>query len=154
MKLLFSAEEEAAIREQIRQAERDTTGEIRIYIESKCEVPADERTLYLFEKYKLYNTLQRNAVLLYIAVHSRVFYVLGDEGIHKVAGHEIWDTVKKDIGVAFSEGRYLEGLCTAIEHIGNRLKIFFPVTSPNTHNELPDDILYPDETGPDDAAHD
>lgn len=145
MRLLFSEEEEAVVRDEIRQAERDTTGEIRIYVENKCDIDPAERCLFLFGKYKLYNTMQHNAVLLYIAVNSRVFYVMGDEGIHRLAGQEIWNQVTHDIRTAFSAGMYLEGIRNAIRHIGVKLKHFFPVSGSESMNELPDDIIYSED---------
>jgi len=143
--ILLSAEDEMIVRDHIQIAESGTTGEIRIYVEARCKVEIAERAAFLFEKHRMFNTLQRNGVLIYIAVESKVFYVYGDEGIHRLAGHEIWDRVVSDIAASFSQGLFVNGLCNAIDHIGEQLKVLFPAGNNKNENELPDDILYADE---------
>jgi len=82
--MLFNQDEEARIADAIRAAERGTSGEIRLYVEDYCQRdhPA-ERAQELFQLFGMYNTQNRNAVLIYLAEKSRQFALWGDAGIHE-----------------------------------------------------------------------
>src|SRR6476620_7632899 len=88
----FSAEDKAEIVEAIRMAERETSGEIRIYVEAKNPfVNPVDRAAEVFFKLKMENTEHRNAVLLYIAMKHQELALFADEGIYRKAGAEYWD---------------------------------------------------------------
>lgn len=142
MSRFFSEEEEKRITEHIALVETRSTGEICVYIEQECPGEARDRALDLFVHHGLTNTLQRNGVLIYIATQTRVFYIWGDEGIHREAGQSLWDHVIADLGASFSRGEYEHGLVNAIDAIGAKLSYYFPRGDTELNNELPDDILY------------
>jgi len=139
---LFTAEEEKIIVDRIAYVEANSTGEVRIYIESTCPTEAKDRTLDLFVKYGVDKTVQRNGVLIYIAYESRVFYIWGDEGIHAMVGQNLWEAIIKEVKMHFAKGEYVLGLCHAIDEIGLKLATFFPRGESILNNELPDDIIY------------
>lgn len=141
MRLLFTEQEEADLRQAIYNAETHTSGEIRIFVENECNVDPAYRTVELFRKNKMYKTIHRNAVLIYIAVKSRCFYIYGDQGIHQYMGQEVWDQTILKMRDQFIAGRYLTGLQTAVEDIGEKLKAHFPAQVDDV-NELSDDIIY------------
>ena len=66
--MLFSKEEETQIIAAIQQAERGTSGEIRLYVEDFCmrDFPV-ERAEEVFQLFGMFNTKARNAVLIYLA---------------------------------------------------------------------------------------
>jgi len=70
--------------EAIRSAEKQTSGEVRLYVESHCKMvdPLD-RAKELFLQLEMMKTKDRNAVLLYFAMKDRQLAILGDEGIHQ-----------------------------------------------------------------------
>ena len=144
MRLLFTVEEEAELRQIISTAEAHTSGEIRIFIENESDTEPVKRTLALFKRYKMYKTRHRNAVLIYIAVRSRHFYIYGDEGIYTKTGQQVWDQAVEKMRLHFAKDQYLEGLLEAIQEIGTRLKQFFPAIDGENPNELSDEILYND----------
>lgn len=141
--MLFTQEEEVRIQEAIRAAERLTSGEIRLYVEDFCdrEHPV-ERASELFQLFGLFNTRQRNAVLIYVAEKSRVFAIWGDSGIHARVGYQFWDAEKELLKAHLQQDAACAGICLVIEQIGERLKEYFPADPHDNENELPDEIIY------------
>lgn len=73
--------------EAIRSSEQKTSGEIRVYIESRCKyVNPIDRASELFWLLQMDHTQERNAVLIYIASKDHQVAIWGDDGIHKIAG--------------------------------------------------------------------
>ncbi len=138
----FTPEEEKIIVDRIAHVEANSTGEVRIYMESSCDGDAKDRTLDLFVKHGVDKTVQRNGVLIYIAYESRVFYIWGDEGIHAMAGQNLWESIIKEVKMHFARNEYVLGLSHAIDEIGIKLATFFPRGESILNNELPDDIIY------------
>lgn len=135
----LSAKEEQTLIEAIQVAETNTSGEIRIHIEKCTNEPPLERALEVFRFLKMDATELRNGVLFYIAVDSKKFAILGDEGINKLVPDNFWDSEKELVISHFKKGMYTKGLELAILEAGNKLKEFFPFESDDV-NELSDEI--------------
>jgi uncharacterized membrane protein len=84
-------------------------------------------------------TEQRNGVLFYIAVESKHFAILGDEGINNLVPNDFWNSEKELVLNNFAKGEFTKGLELAILEVGKKLKAFFPYQSDDT-NELSDEI--------------
>lgn len=139
----FSDSERERIVTAIRNAEQRTSGEVRIFIENKCEyIDPLRRAQEIFGNLKMYETAERNAVLVYIAMKDRQLAVFGDEGIHQKVGSDFWNTEVKKMLTEFKEQHYAEGLATIIEDIGEALAFHFPYDNKGDKNELPDDIVF------------
>jgi uncharacterized membrane protein len=129
------------IEQAIKEAEHNTSGEIRVHIESKCPQDPLQRAVYIFNYLKMFNTQARNGVLIYVAVESRKFAIIGDAGINKVVPDNFWNSIKENMGAAFSQGKYIDGLVEAIREAGVSLKRYFPYQSDDI-NEQPDEISF------------
>lgn len=129
------------IERAIKEAELNTSGEIRVHIESKCLQDPLQRAVYIFNYLKMFNTQARNGVLIYVAVESRKFAIIGDAGINKVVPDNFWNSIKENMGAAFSQGKYIDGLVEAIREAGVSLKRYFPYQSDDI-NEQPDEISF------------
>jgi uncharacterized membrane protein len=138
---ILNREEDHRIVEAIKQAELNTSGEIKVHIENRCKGNVEERSLVIFNKLNLDKTQLRNGVLIYLAVKDRKFAILGDEGINKVVGNGFWNDVKDLMLSHFKEGRFTEGLEQGIQRCGEKLKTYFPYQSDDV-NEIPDEISY------------
>lgn len=125
----------------IKAAELNTSGEIRIHLESKCNGDVLARAVYIFNYLKMFNTKERNGVLIYVAVESRKFAIIGDAGINKVVPDDFWNSIKERMGGAFAAGNYVQGLSVAIKESGDSLKKYFPYQSDDI-NEQPDEISF------------
>ncbi len=139
----FSKEEEARIITAIRQAESGTSGEIRVHIEKDYEGTALEEATRVFHKLGMSKTEARNGVLLFIAPKQKTFAILGDQGINAVVPPDFWQAERDLIQQHFRQGAFCEGVCKAVEQVGEKLKTYFPVKSDDI-NELPDEISYGD----------
>ncbi len=125
----------------IKKAELDTSGEIRVHLESRCTSDPLQRAVYIFNYLKMYQTQARNGVLIYVAVESRKFAIIGDAGINKVVPEDFWDNIKEKMAAAFSQGCYVQGISEAIMEAGVSLKKYFPYRSDDI-NEQPDEISF------------
>ena len=133
--------EDHRIVKAIKQAEKNTSGEIKVHIENHCKGNVEERSLFVFNRLKLNKTKLRNGVLIYLAVKDHKFAILGDEGINKVVEDGFWNDVKDLMQSRFKENRFADGLEEGIMRCGEKLKNFFPYQSDDT-NEIPDNISH------------
>lgn len=141
----FSKAERATIVHAIKQAEQHTSGEIRVYVERKCSfVNAIDRAEELFAQLGMYNTQQRNAVLIYVAIKDRQVAIYGDKGIHEKVGSAFWNDEIKVMLQYFKNGNYAKGIEETALHIGDALHKHFPYERETDINELPDDIVFGD----------
>jgi uncharacterized membrane protein len=139
----FSAVDKDQIVESIRIAERETSGEIRVYVESKnAFVNPVDRAAEIFFKLKMQDTEHRNAVLLYIAMKDKQLALFADEGIYQKAGAEYWDGAVKNMLAQFTKDNISNGIEQCILQIGQTLKERFPYSPSDDKNELPDEIVF------------
>lgn len=140
---LFNAEEQQAIANAIRSAEERTSGEIRLFVESRCKyVDAIDRAAEIFFGLKMEKTDNRNAVLIYVAMKDHQLAVFGDEGIHQKLGQEYWSNTVRNLISDFNRDDYAKGICQSISSIGEALNYHFPFDRSTDKNELPDDIVF------------
>jgi len=137
----FSKQEQADIKSAIMEAELNTSGEIRVHIETRLKGDALDRATYLFETLGMHKTQQRNAVLFYLAVESKKFAILGDAGINLKVPDNFWDIIKLRMEENFTNGNFTQGLATGIVLTGEQLKKHFPY-KPDDINELTDEISF------------
>ena len=142
-KEFFSAEEKQLIADAIREAEKMTSGEVRLFVESRCSyVNPIDRATELFFQLKMGNTELRNAVLVYSAINDRQLAIFGDEGIHQKVGQEYWNNEVQKLLQRFNKKNYAEGIKEVILDIGEALTKHFPFNNKTDRNELPDEIVF------------
>ena len=135
----LSAEEEQDIIEAIRDAEKNTSGEIRIHIEHTSKIDAFDRAMEVFHYLKMDETKLQNGVLIYVAVEDKTFVIYGDKGINDVVSNDFWDSTKDVIQSYFKTGDFSQGLIEGVLKAGEALKTYFPVED-NDINELSNEI--------------
>lgn len=135
----LSTEAESEIVAAIREAERETSGEIRVHLEKTHNGDAYLRAQEVFFQLKMDRTREHNGVLLYIAVEAKSFVILGDSGIDKVVPENFWDTTRDVIEQHFRKGDFKSGIIAGILSAGQELKAHFPWRS-DDQNELSDAI--------------
>jgi uncharacterized membrane protein len=139
----FSEEEKKLIVQAIRDAEHQTSGEIRVYVESRCRfVDAIDRATEVFTMLKMEQTKGHNAVLIYLAVKDRQLAIFGDYAIHEKVGEEFWQKEVRLMLSQFQKDHYSEAMVKVIHEIGAALKYHFPYDRQTDINELPDDIVF------------
>lgn len=140
-KRFFTAEQRDDIKQAIRDAELDTSGEIRVHIENKCKGDILDCAAYVFGKLGMQKTALRNGVLIYLSLQNRTFAIIGDSGINAVVPENFWESTKQLMINHFREGRFTEGLIEGISQAGQQLKKHFPHQQ-NDINELSDEISF------------
>lgn len=125
----------------IQQAEKATSGEIRVHIENHCRKNVLDRAADVFAQLKMHKTAARNGVLVYVALEDRKLAILGDAGINAKVPANFWEGIKIRMVEQFKQGLITEGIREAVLSAGNALKIYFPYQT-DDKNELPDDISF------------
>lgn len=142
-KTFFSNEDHHLIVKAIRQAEKSTSGEVRVFVENHCSwMDSIDRAAEVFYLLKMEKTEQRNAVLVYIAMKDHQLAVFGDEGIHQKVGTAYWNKVVSEMLSRFNSQNYAIGIAECVIQIGDALKTNFPYESESDRNELPDEIVF------------
>jgi uncharacterized membrane protein len=139
---LFNPADEERIVSAIRASEKRTSGEIRVFIESKCRfVDPVDRAAEVFFGLKMEQTEDRNGVVLYVAMKDHQLAIFGDEGIHKIVGSEFWNAEVQKILREFNAEHYVDGIIAIVQDIGEALVKHFPYEQEDK-NELPDNIVF------------
>jgi len=142
-KEFFTDEERQSIIDAVRQAEQRTSGEVRVFVESRCRyVNAIDRAVEIFENLQMQKTELRNATLVYVATRDKQLAVFGDEGIHQKVGNEYWANELVKMINAFNRDNIAEGIRQCVLNIGEALATHFPFDRSTDKNELPDDIVF------------
>lgn len=135
----LSKADEQEIVQAIVEAEKNTSGEIRVHIEEHSEKPPLDRAQEVFFELNMNETQDRNGVLFYICVSDKKFAIIGDKGINDAVESDFWDGTKDIVIANFKEGNFKKGLVEGILKAGQRLKHYFPYQSDDT-NELSNEI--------------
>ena len=137
----FTSDQKQQIISAIKDAELNTSGEIRVHIENHCKKDVLDRAATIFATLKMHKTKLRNGVLFYLAIKDQKFAILGDGGINAVTPDDFWDSIKEMMLLKFKEGEFTVGLSSGIKLAGEQLKAHFPYQSDDI-NELDDDISF------------
>lgn len=140
-KKYFTAEQKQQIIEAIEKAELNTSGEIRVHIDSKCKKDVLHKAAQVFTTLKMHKTALRNGVLLYISVNDHKFAIVGDSGINGKVPEDFWESTKEAMLKKFKENDITGGLIEGIAMAGEQLKKFFPYEH-DDKNELDNEISF------------
>lgn len=135
----LTPEEEEAIVEAIRLAEKETSGEIRVHIERTTSKAPYDRALEVFQDLRMDATELKNGVLIYLAVEDHQFVICGDKGINDVVPNDFWDCTKDAMAAQFKSGNFKQGLIDGITKAGEQLQKYFPYQEGDI-NELSNEI--------------
>ncbi len=125
----------------IAAAEKQTSGEIRLFVSHRPLGTDDIRTRAQarFEKLGMTATSNRNGVLLYFLPRDQKFVILGDTAIHEKCGEDFWAAVAQGLQQELRGGNFTRAIVNAITKVGEALKVHFPVQF-DDQNELPNEI--------------
>lgn len=140
-KKFFTPEQQKAIQQSIANAELNTSGEIRVHIDDKCNEDVLDKAANTFHRLKMNKTQLGNGVLFYLAVSDQKFAILGDKGINEKVPSDFWMNIKETMLSHFKQQQFTEGLSKGIEMAGEKLKTHFPLQS-DDKNELSNDMSF------------
>jgi uncharacterized membrane protein len=142
-KEFFTEGEKQQLVAAIQQAEKQTSGEVRVFVESRCRfVDPVDRAKEVFLQLGMEKTKERNGTLVYIAFEDHQLAVLGDEGIHQKVGQKYWEEEVAKMIREFRSEHIIDGICQVVLDIGEALQLHFPYDSETDKNELPDEIVF------------
>ena len=136
---ILSEAEEARLVRAIEEAERESSGEIRVHVEARSGGDAIAAARRWFHRLGMDGTALRNGVLIYLAVSDRAFAIVGDRGIHEKVGDACWDALRDQLQAAFVRGEFVVGLEGAVRAVGALLGEHFPPRG-DDRNELPNTV--------------
>lgn len=135
----LTAEERKQVMAAIQQAEKRTSGEIRVHLEDHIEEDVLDHAAFVFEELDMHRTRDRNGVLIYVCVADRQAAVIGDQGINERVPPRFWNDVLGVLQLHFVAGRRAEGLCEAVAMVGEKLIAFHPLRSDDS-DELSNEV--------------
>ncbi len=142
VKKFFDKKEEKQIIRAIQESDTQTSGELRVNVESDDIDNLNERALFVFEALGMRNTRERNGVLIYLNPKVKSFLIMGDEGIHEKVGQSFWESLSETMKKHFHQGQYCAGTLEVIQQLGRELQRYFPYDPTTDTNELDDEVSY------------
>jgi uncharacterized membrane protein len=137
----LSKVEHDRIVQAIREAESNTSGEIRVFIQrgklNGDPLVAAQKKFYQLAMHK---TRDRNAVLLFVAPRVHKFAVFGDKAVHEKCGEQFWQRLVEGMRIHFQSEKFTNALVEGIKETGKLLAAHFPRRSTSA-SELPDDVV-------------
>ncbi len=130
----------AALEAAIREAERATTGEIRVAVLPRLRGGLERAVEHAAVRLGMTRTKERNGVLILVDPAHRTFLVWGDTAIHERVGEAFWKEVAAAVEERFRAGDFTGGLVRGIETAGRALAAHFPAAPGGHANELPDRV--------------
>ncbi|HII3840086.1 TPM domain-containing protein [Pasteurella multocida] len=133
------------VEKAIFQLEKQTSAELRVYVERKIPRKAQvntgfERALQIFDELGMQATEAHNGVLIYVAFHAHQCAIIGDQGIHQYVGDAFWQQ-QCDLMIShFRQNAYTQGIIVAIDNITKELANYFPI-QPDDKNELDNEVI-------------
>ena len=123
----------------IEEAERSTSGQIRVSISPHFWGSVRKAAERAFTRLRMTHTRDRNGVLFFVVPSRREFAVIGDRGIHEKVGQEFWDRIIAAMSARTRSGDLTDGLIHGIEAAGHELAAHFP-HRPDDGPGLPDAV--------------
>jgi len=123
----------------IVEAEKRTSGEIRVHVSHRKVNDALNAAAVRFFKLRMHETKERNAVLLFVSPESQTFSIIGDQGVHARCGDEFWQRVAAEMSQHFKQQKFSDGIVHGIQSAGKLLAEHFPHQRPDV-NELPNAV--------------
>lgn len=137
----FNTEGRKVIEQAIHEAEKNTSGEIRVHVETHFKGDVLDRAATVFAKIGMQKTALRNGVLIFFGITNRQFAIIGDVGINKVVPDNFWDQTKALMERHFQNSDFAGGIAAGIRMAGEQLNAHFPCKKGDI-NELSNDISF------------
>jgi TPM domain len=133
----------AAITDSVRRSEQVHGGEIRVAIEGDLSLRAlwqrvtpRQRALEVFAALGVWDTEQRNGVLIYLCLADKDVEVVADRGLAGVSAEE-WGAVCAQLERAAEAAAYQEALCEAVQSVGQLIGRHYPQADRNQQPDRP-----------------
>ena len=125
--------------EAIRDAEKRTSGEIRVFITRKSTTNAVPAAQAHFIELGMDKTRERNGVLIFVAPRAHRFAVIGDTAVHARCGDDFWNQLALEMSGHFRKSEFTTGIVHGVRKAGELLAQHFP-RKPGDTNQLSDEV--------------
>lgn len=132
---------------RVAASEQRHTGQIRICVEAGLplsyvwrDASARERAVALFGKLRVWDTEHNNGVLIYLLLADHAIEIIADRGLTRAIPADTWENLVREMGTAFQEGRYEDGLTQTLAGVTALLHTHFAADpgAGAAHDGLPD----------------
>lgn len=155
----LSEDGKEAVKKAVHEAESVTSGEIKVLVVQNSMKPfllcvlnaldmqevkedfVEKRAIREFFKMGIGETRDKTGVLIMISLNERIVNLKADKGINEKVAQGTWDETIKMIVEAIKSGKPEEGICKALEQVGNLLAEHFPIKE-DDKNEILDNIEF------------
>jgi len=137
----FTPEGRQLIEKAILDAEKNTSGEVRVHVETEFVGDVLDRSATVFARIGMHKTVLRNGVLIFFGIKNRQFAIIGDAGINNVVPGDFWDQTKAAMESYFRNSEYAAGIAAGVRMTGEQLKKHFPFQKDDV-NELSNEISF------------
>jgi uncharacterized membrane protein len=124
----------------IRAAEKQTSGQIRVFVSRQRHPDTMKSAQRAFARLKMARTGKRNGVLIFLSPETQALAIVGDVAVHKKCGDNFWHGVVEAMETHLRHGEFTAAIVDAIQKVGAVLGEHFP-RQPGDRNELPDEIV-------------
>lgn len=99
----------------------------RIFIsQEEMKIEVEEEAVKSFFQEQLYDTQEKNGILIFISVFEKKAWILADHGIQQKIEPHTWDNLIDELTAEIGAGNRCDGLCRAITEVGDILARHFP----------------------------
>lgn len=148
----LTAAEIVTINQAIAEAEKTTSGEIKILVvnrSSRMNLSTKKaKRFFVWRRAKkefielgLHDTDDHTGILLMISLKEQIVVVKGDSSIDGKIKQLTWDMICDDVATGIAGDKAAAGIISAVERIGSILTEHFPI-KPGDVNEIADEIIF------------
>lgn len=134
----------ANIEKAIALSETSHAGQIRFAVEGALDgrplfkdQPARDRAIDVFADLRLWDTVHRNGILIYLLLADRDVEIVADRGITEKVTQAEWENICRAMEAEFRAGNFEGGVLKGIAAATQLLARHFPAAGKHG-NELPD----------------
>ena len=135
------------IEQEIKTGEAAHAGELRFAVEASLsgaqvydDQPTRERAIDVFSDLRMWDTDDRNGVLIYLLLADHSVEIVADRGIHARVGSAAWEGICQAMEADFKAGRFEDGAIKGVRSVNALLTSHFPDLELR-RNELADHVV-------------
>jgi uncharacterized membrane protein len=123
----MTGETSSQLVQSIAAAETGSTAEVRVHL-SRTWLERDTfgRAARLFERFGMFRTAERNAVLIYVNLRKRKLALVGDEGWTGRVNDRFWNTLAEELGKDLAAHPPEKAVSFTVLALGEALRQLFP----------------------------
>jgi uncharacterized membrane protein len=135
----------ARIEQAVAAGEAEHRGEVRLAVEAslpwsylKRDAPVRERAEMLFAKLRVWDTEERNGVLIYVELADHGIEIVADRGVARVVDPQAWPPIVAAMAQRLRAGDFEGGIVAGIDAVNGLLARHFPAAEgARNPDELP-----------------